>query len=127
MECGEGCKRNRQMTEHEWDDFEVFNMGGEMGWGLKAMRDYEEGTVICKYTGRVKSEQQHADQLEKKTLGDPMYSMQFKGHNGWYMDGEQEGGPGRFANHNCGAPTARFETWWTMGTQRLALVANRGL
>jgi hypothetical protein len=124
IECEEGCTVNRKLADQVWDDFEVRHQG-RLGWGLYAMKGYEEGGVICGYTGRVLNDKQMWDIMAGKQSGDALYILSFKDVEGMHVDAEAEGGPGRFAQHTCVDPTAEFTTWWTNGTPHNTLVARR--
>ena len=122
VECAKGCKKNRKLAEQGWDDFEVRQ--SNLGWGLFALQHYEEGEIICEYTGRVLDNGQLEDIMGGKKEGAPLYILSLKGVKGMHVDAEEVGGPGRFANHVCADPTAEYATWWTAGTPRNALVAR---
>lgn len=107
---GDNACSNRQLQDlakntESGPDLEIFDTEGIKGYGVRALCDVEQGTLICEYTGEALNAKQFASR--RRTRYSKSYYMRA---DNLVIDASRSGNAARFINHSCD-PCAEVQVW----------------
>ena len=107
---GDDACSNRQLQDlakhtESGPDLEIFDTEGIKGYGVRALCDVEQGTLICEYTGEALNARQFASR--RQTLYSKNYFLRA---DDLVIDASRRGNAARFINHSCD-PCAEVQVW----------------
>lgn len=127
FEClfARGCQ-NRQLQDlaenpASGPELEIFDTGSCKGYGVRAVCDIQQGSLICEYTGEFLNRAQFARRRQRP--GSKSYLMKA---DTAVIDASRRGNAARFINHSCD-PCAEVQVWSVPAASRRSLRTAVGI
>jgi hypothetical protein len=113
--------RETETGETEIGALEVFYTEGGKGFGVRAGRDLQAGSLICEYIGEQLDSKQFAKR--RKAASSKIYLLKA---DQMVIDASRRGNISRFVNHSC-SPCAKVQLWTVPTTDGLSVRTAVGI